>query len=58
MATVKTVNVKDLTKRQVTALKRHAKHHTKKHIKSMVDMMKKGVTFTASHKKAMKKVGK
>ena len=55
---VKGVNVDSLNKRQQNALKRHSKHHTVKHIKSMVTAMKKGATFGKSHKMAMKKVGK
>ncbi len=47
-----------LNTRQQNAMKKHAKHHTAKHIKSMVAMMKKGATFTQSHMTAMKKVGK
>ena len=54
---VKGVNTKGLTKRQVSAMRRHAKHHTKKHIMSMVKAMKKGSSFTKSHKIAMRKVG-
>ena len=49
---------KALTTRQKTALKRHAKHHTVKHMASMKKDMMAGMSFTASHKKAMKKVGK
>ena len=48
----------ELTQRQKDTLKRHSKHHTKKHIKEMSDLMKKGKTFGESHKIAMKKVGK
>ena len=55
---VKNVNVSMFTKRQQAAIKRHSKHHTSKHVRSMVNMMKKGKTFTESHKAAMKKVGK
>ena len=55
---VKGVNVSSMTARQQTALKNHAKHHTGKHIKSMVNMMERGSTFSQSHKKAMAKVGK
>tara|TARA_R100001510_G_C7639466_1_gene197179 strand:- start:605 stop:781 length:177 start_codon:yes stop_codon:yes gene_type:complete len=58
MAKVKTVNVDSLNTRQITALKKHAKHHTVKHVKHMVGLMNKGKTFTESHKTAMKKVGK
>ena len=51
---VKGVNMTGLTKRQKTAMKRH----TAKHLKSMVTAMKKGKTFTQSHKIAMRKVGR
>tara|TARA_Y100000593_G_C4229768_1_gene296360 strand:- start:117 stop:269 length:153 start_codon:yes stop_codon:yes gene_type:complete len=47
----------NLTKRQKEALARHSPHHTKKHINEMIKQMKKGKTFTESHKLAMKKVG-
>jgi len=56
--TVKGVSVSALNIRQQSAMKRHAKHHTAKHLRSMVTAMKKGKTFTQSHKIAMKKVGK
>ena len=49
---------KALTPRQKETLKRHAKHHTAKHMASMRKDMMAGMSFTASHKKAMKKVGK
>jgi len=49
---------KKLTSRQKTTLKKHSKHHTKKHMSRMKTDMKKGETFGASHKKAIKKVGK
>lgn len=55
---VKGVSVGSLTKRQQTAMKNHSKHHTAKQIKGMVAAMKKGKTFTESHKAAMKKAGK
>ena len=55
---VKGVSVANLTTRQVNAMKKHAKHHTVKHLKSMVTAMKNGKTFTQSHKIAQKKVGK
>lgn len=58
MAKIKGVNISSLNKRQQTAMKKHAKHHTAKHIKSMVTMMNRGSTFTESHIKAMNKVGK
>ena len=56
--TVKGVNVSALNVRQQSAMKKHSKHHTVKHLRSMVTSMKKGKTFTQSHKIAMKKVGK
>jgi hypothetical protein len=49
---------KKITKRQQDALKRHAKHHTLKHMTEMKRLMRQGKTFTDSHKVAMKKVGK
>tara|TARA_R110002020_G_scaffold113877_2_gene262029 strand:- start:3124 stop:3303 length:180 start_codon:yes stop_codon:yes gene_type:complete len=55
---VKGVSVSGLTTRQASAMKKHSKHHTSKHLKSMVTAMKKGKTFTQSHKIAMKKVGR
>tara|TARA_Y100001937_G_C7033184_1_gene291052 strand:+ start:32 stop:205 length:174 start_codon:yes stop_codon:yes gene_type:complete len=55
---IKGVNVDRLTKRQQTAMARHARHHTRKHLRSMVTSMRKGKTFTQSHVIAMKKVGK
>ena len=49
---------KPLTKRQKDALKKHSKHHTKKHMAEMRKAMKSGKTFSAAHKSAMKKVGR
>ena len=49
---------KALTPRQKETLKKHSKHHTSKHMTSMKKDMMAGMSFTASHKKAMKKVGK
>ena len=45
---------KKLTQSQKTTLKKHSKHHSKKHMNEM----KKGKTFGQAHKTAMKKVGK
>tara|TARA_R100001510_G_C7587118_1_gene158031 strand:+ start:500 stop:652 length:153 start_codon:yes stop_codon:yes gene_type:complete len=45
-------------KRQQAALKAHSKHHTKKHMAFMRKLIKEGATFTESHNKAMKKIGK
>jgi hypothetical protein len=63
MATKKSIKIKGvsmsgLNQRQIGAMKKHSKHHTAKHIRGMVGMMKKGKTFTQSHKLAMKKVGR
>tara|TARA_B100000963_G_C22122072_1_gene449494 strand:+ start:250 stop:441 length:192 start_codon:yes stop_codon:yes gene_type:complete len=54
---IKGVDVSALTSRQQEAMKKHSVHHTSKHIRAMVREMKKGASFTASHKIAMK-VGK
>ena len=49
---------KKLTKRQTDTLKKHSVHPTPKHMAFMRKQMGQGVTFTQSHKDAMKKVGK
>ena len=48
---------KELTKRQEDTMKKHSKHHTAKHLRAMVKAMKRGSTFTQSHKSAIKKAG-
>ena len=48
----------NLTIRQKNALARHKEHHTAKHMTEMRKAMRKGKTFTESHKIALKKVGK
>jgi len=58
MKKVKGVDVSSLTKRQQDTLKRHSKHHTKKHISYMVNSMKRGTSFSKAHVNAQKKVGK
>ena len=55
---VKGVSMAGLNKRQITAMKKHSKHHTAKHIRAMTVAMLKGETFTQSHKTAMKKAGR
>ena len=55
---VKGVSTKGLTSRQASTLKKHSVHHTAKHIRAMVNAMKKGSSFTASHKMAQRKVGR
>tara|TARA_Y100001951_G_C11290445_1_gene271757 strand:- start:756 stop:908 length:153 start_codon:yes stop_codon:yes gene_type:complete len=47
-----------LTPRQQTTLKKHAEHHTTKHMAMMRKEMRAGKSFTAAHKKAQKMVGK
>lgn len=49
---------KSLTKRQEASMKRHAKHHSAKHMRYMKNLMMKGDTFRSAHKKAQAKVGK
>jgi len=55
---VKGISVTGLSKRQVSSMRRHARHHTAKHLKSMVSAMRRGKTFGQSHSSAMRKVGK
>tara|TARA_Y100001937_G_scaffold21365_1_gene30104 strand:+ start:109 stop:291 length:183 start_codon:yes stop_codon:yes gene_type:complete len=55
---IKGVSMNGLNKRQVGAMKRHSKHHTAKHLRTMVQAMKKGKTFRESHNIAMKKSGR
>tara|TARA_Y100001937_G_scaffold54304_2_gene74939 strand:+ start:227 stop:379 length:153 start_codon:yes stop_codon:yes gene_type:complete len=50
--------MKKLTPRQNATMKRHSKHHTRKHMALMRRLMIQGKTFTEAHKSAMKKVGK
>jgi len=50
--------MRELTKRQKDTLKKHSDHHSAKHMTMMRKLMKSGETFTASHKKTQKKVGK
>ena len=47
-----------LTQRQKDALKKHSKHHTKKHISEMTKLMKQGKSLGESHKITQKKDGK
>ena len=49
---------KSLTARQKATMKNHSQHHTSAHMREMTKMMLAGSTFTAAHKKAMKKVGR
>ena len=55
---VKGVDISTLTKRQQETMKRHAKHHTKKHMQYMYNSMRRGTSFSKAHVNAQKKVGK
>jgi hypothetical protein len=46
-----------ITKTENNTLNKHKVHHTKKHMRTMRLLMKKGMSFTKAHKKAMKEVG-
>lgn len=48
----------NLSRLQKDKLMKHSDHHTLKHIKSMVQAIKKGKSFSQSHKMAQLKVGK
>jgi len=51
--------IKDLKPGQQKTMKRHAKHHSLKHMRSMArSLKKKGTTFAQAHNKAMRSVGK
>ena len=58
MATYKRKKKKSLTKRQIATLKRHSRHHTRKHMSAMRKAMRNGKTFTQAHRAAMRSVGK
>lgn len=47
-----------VTSAQKNTLKKHSKHHSSKHMNEMKKDMMKGDSFSVSHKKALKKVGK
>lgn len=49
---------KGMTQNQRDKLQEHAKHHTSQHMAIMIKEMKAGASFTKSHKKALKMVGK
>ena len=54
----KGVDISKLSKRQQETMKKHSKHHSKKHMQYMYNSMRRGSTFTQAHKKAQKAVGK
>ena len=47
-----------LTDKQKELIKKHRKHHSKKHINLMIKLMKQGKSFKEAHEIAMKEVGK
>ena len=55
---VKGADLSSLTKRQQDTMKKHAVHHTGKHMTMMANMMKRGKTFTQAHKATQKKIGR
>ena len=55
---IKGVDVSKLTKSQQNAMKKHSKHHTKKHMQYMYNSMRRGSSFNKAHVNAQKKVGK
>ena len=55
---VKGVDISKLTKSQQNTMKKHSKHHSKKHMQYMKNSMLRGATFTQAHKRAQKAVGK
>ena len=48
---------KELTNRQKETMKKHSKHHSKKHMAAMKKDMLSGMSFTKAHIRAKKKVG-
>ena len=49
---------KDLSILQKRLMKEHKKHHTKKHLDRMKELMLKGWCFQQSHDITMKEIGK
>ncbi len=47
-----------LSDAMVKKLREHSKHHTIKHMRSMVGKMEKGMSFSKAHSETMKKYGK
>tara|TARA_R100001463_G_scaffold46086_1_gene94605 strand:+ start:1285 stop:1464 length:180 start_codon:yes stop_codon:yes gene_type:complete len=59
MATnLKGISLKGLTSRQKSQMQRHKTHHTKKHLAKMATAMRKGKTFSQSHRIAQRAVGR
>jgi|TARA_R100000084_G_scaffold60069_1_gene25565 hypothetical protein len=55
---LKGISLKGLTKRQKSQMQTHKTHHTKKHLAKMATEMRKGKSFTQSHRIAQRMVGK
>jgi CO dehydrogenase/acetyl-CoA synthase epsilon subunit len=47
-----------LSDAMVMKLREHSKIHTIRHIRSMINKMEKGMTFSKAHSETMKKYGK
>ena len=50
--------MKELTKRQMVMLAKHAEHHTQRHMAFMKKRMREGASFTQAHKEAKQMVGR
>ena len=46
--------IKGLSTRQKKTMRKHARHHSLKHMRQMASAMKKGRTFTQAHRIAMR----
>jgi hypothetical protein len=57
VASIKNI-IEGLKPAQQKAMKKHARHHSLKHMRSMANAIKKGSSFSSAHTKAMKTVGK
>lgn len=49
---------KKISKANMTKLRRHSSHHTKKHMSVMRRHMRAGKSFAQSHRMAIRRVGK
>ena len=49
---------KGISDEQKAKLREHSKHHSKKHMAMMNNMMREGSSFEEAHKAAMEEVGK
>jgi len=47
-----------LSDAMVKKLREHSKHHTIKHMRSMVGKIERGMSFSKAHQETMKKYGK